>query len=216
VETNGIVTDAVERYLVELATPPDPVLSEMRAHGERDHIPILDPDSARLLMVIARAAAARRVVEVGTAIGVSTLHLARAVGEDGNVVSFEIDEVRHRAARDYLDRAGVGDRVDLRLKDAAQGLAELDSEVDLVFLDGVKSDYPRHLELAIPLLRSGGLVVVDNALLSGAVALGESVGHWSQADVDRMRTFNSRLVSGNGLEGMVIPTGDGLAVSIKA
>ena len=67
----------------------------MRAHGDRDNIPILNADSARLLMVIARAAAARSVVEVGTAIGVSTLHLARAVGPEGRVISFEIDEQRH-------------------------------------------------------------------------------------------------------------------------
>ena len=173
-----ILSPSVHDYLTELASPPDPVLEAMRAHGDRDHIPILNADSARLLMVIARAAGARSVVEVGTAIGVSTLHLARAVGPEGRVISFEIDEHRHNAARDYLTRAGVADRVDLRLVDAGVGL--------------------------------------DNALLSGGVASGRPIGHWSQEAVDRMRSINARLVSGEGLTGMVIPTGDGLAISVRS
>jgi caffeoyl-CoA O-methyltransferase len=210
-----ILNPAVRDYLVGLASQPDPVLAEMRAHGDRDRIPILDADSARTLMVIAAACGARRVVEVGTAIGVSTLHLARAVGDGGKVTSFEIDQERHQAARDYLARAGVGDRVDLRLIDAGVGLTEIESGVDLVFLDGVKDDYPRHLELAIPLLRPGGLLAVDNTLLSGGVATGRAIGHWSQESVDRMRAFNDRLVAGDGFTGMVIPTGDGLAISVR-
>ena len=211
-----ILSPSVHDYLTELASPPDPVLEAMRAHGDRDHIPILNADSARLLMVIARAAGARSVVEVGTAIGVSTLHLARAVGPEGRVISFEIDEHRHNAARDYLTRAGVADRVDLRLVDAGVGLEQLDPGVDLVFLDGVKEDYPRHLDLAVGLVRPDGLIAVDNALLSGGVASGRPIGHWSQEAVDRMRSINARLVSGEGLTGMVIPTGDGLAISVRS
>lgn len=211
-----IVSPSVHEYLTELASPPDPVLEAMRAHGDRDNIPILNADSARLLMVIARATRARSVVEVGTAIGVSTLHLARAVGSEGRVISFEIDEQRHNAAREYLTRAGVADRVDLRLMDAGVGLEQIDQGVDLVFLDGVKEDYPRHLDLAVGLVRSGGLIVVDNALLSGGVASGRPIGHWSQEAVDRMRSINARLVSGKGLTGMVIPTGDGLAISVRS
>ena len=132
------------------------------------------------------------------------------------MISFEIDEQRHNAAREYLTRAGVADRVDLRLMDAGVGLEQIDQGVDLVFLDGVKEDYPRHLDLAVGLVRSGGLIVVDNALLSGGVASGRPIGHWSQEAVDRMRSINARLVSGNGLTGMVIPTGDGLAISVRS
>jgi len=211
-----ILSPSVHGYLTELASPPDPVLEAMRVHGDRDNIPILNADSARLLMVIALAAGVRSVVEVGTAIGVSTLHLARAVGPQGRVTSFEIDEQRHNAARDYLTRAGVADRVDLRLIDAGAGLAQLEPGVDMVFLDGVKEDYPRHLDLAVGLVRSGGLIAVDNALLSGGVAAGRPIGHWSQEAVDRMRSINARLVSGDGLTGMVIPTGDGLAISVRS
>jgi predicted O-methyltransferase YrrM len=120
-----IVTDAVETYLASSRAAPDPVLAEMEEQGRREGIPIVVPETGALLHVLAVACGARRVLEVGTAIGVSTLYLARALPTDGRVVTFEIDEARHRAARAYLERAGVLDRVDLRLQDAREGLAEL-------------------------------------------------------------------------------------------
>src|ERR1700729_3667631 len=98
----------------------------MEAHGARDEIPIVEPQGGQLLHVLALARGARRIVEVGTAIGVSTLYMARALPSGGELVSFDIDPERQDAAREYLDRAGVGDRVDLRLQDAREGLRELD------------------------------------------------------------------------------------------
>src|SRR5260370_37431818 len=105
----------------------------MEAQGERDRIPIVVPETGGLLHVLALACGARRVLEVGTAIGVSTLYLARALPEDGQILSFEIDQARHGAARDYLRRAGVLDRADLRLQDARAGLKELDGTFDMAF-----------------------------------------------------------------------------------
>jgi predicted O-methyltransferase YrrM len=210
-----ILDPAVSAYLGGLVPEPDPILAEMRAHGERDRIPIVDPDSAVLLAVLARACGARRVVEVGTAIGVSTLHLARAVGEGGTVISFEIDADRHAAARDYLTRAGVIERTDLRLQDAAEGLRTLGGEVDMVFLDGLKRDYPEHLELALARLRRGGLLAADNVLLSGTVATGRADGYWTDRHIETMRALNSRLTSDASLEAAVLPVGDGVAVAVR-
>jgi caffeoyl-CoA O-methyltransferase len=210
-----ILAPAVEDYLAGLVAAADPVLAEMRAHGERDGIPIVAAETGILLAVLARAVGARRVVEVGTAIGVSTLHLARAVGDDGLVTSFEIDPARHAAAREYLTRAGMIDRTDLRLQDAAEGLRELEGSVDMAFLDGLKDDYPTHLELALPHVRAGGLVAVDNVLLSGTVATGRGEGYWTDAHVARMREFNLRLTTDTTLEATVLPVGDGVAVAVR-
>jgi predicted O-methyltransferase YrrM len=156
------------------------------------------------------------VVEVGTAIGVSTLYIARAMAPDGLIVSFEVDPERQRAARIYLDRAGVGERADLRLQDAGEGLAELDHGAwDMVFLDGLKGDYPTHLELALPLLRSGGLVVVDNTLLSGLVAEGRSEGGWSEEAIATMRGFNESLLDRSDMVSALLPVGDGVLVGVR-
>jgi predicted O-methyltransferase YrrM len=211
-----IVTDAVSDYLLDSRPQPDALLLEMEEHGSRDGIPIVMPPTGALLSVLAAACGARRVVEVGTAIGVSTLYIARAMAPDGLIVSFEVDPVRHQAARGYLNRAGVGERADLRLRDAGAGLAELDHEAwDMVFLDGLKGDYPAHLELALPLLRSGGLVVVDNTLLSGLVAQGRGEGNWTQESIDTMRRFNTALLERSDMVAALLPVGDGVLVGVR-
>ena len=211
-----IVTDAVSDYLLDSRPQPDALLLEMEEHGRRDGIPIVMPPTGALLGVLAAACGARRVVEVGTAIGVSTLYIARAMAPDGLIVSFEVDPVRHQAARGYLNRAGVGERADLRLRDAGAGLAELDHEAwDMVFLDGLKGDYPAHLELALPLLRSGGLVVVDNTLLSGLVAQGRGEGNWTQESIDTMRRFNTALLERSDMVAALLPVGDGVLVGVR-
>ena len=211
-----IVSDAVEAYLLDSRPAPDPILAEMEARGERDGIPIVVPVTGALLQVLTAAAGARRAVEVGTAIGVSTLHVARALPDGGTIISFEVDEERHRAARDYLDRAGVGDRADLRLQDADQGLATLEREsFDIAFLDGLKGDYQRHLEQTLPLLRTGGTLVVDNTLLSGTVADGRPAYHWTADEITAMREFNAGLLRRDDLDSVLLPVGDGVIVAVR-
>lgn len=205
----------IEDYIRSLVPEPDGVLAEMRAHAERDDVPIVYPETGRLLEVLVAMTGARAAVEVGTAIGVSTLHVARALSDGGTVISFEVDPERHAAARAYLDKAGVGARVDLRLKDGTEGLADLHDPMDFVFLDAAKGDYPRQLSLALSLLRPGGVVTIDNVLLSGAVAAGRPRGHWSQDDVLTMRAFNADLVADESVTATVLSVGDGVAVAVR-
>jgi caffeoyl-CoA O-methyltransferase len=210
-----IVTEAVQDYLQAVRPAADPVLAEMEEHGARDGIPIVSAETGRLLHVLALAAGARRVVEIGTAIGVSTLHLARALPPDGELVSFEIDAERRDAAQSYLERAGVADRVDLRLQDALEGLRELDGPFDLAFLDAAKGQYADYLDLTLPLLRPRGVVAVDNVLMSGSVAENRPVGPWSADAVAGARAFNERLLAHPELVMTVLPVGDGVAVGVR-
>jgi predicted O-methyltransferase YrrM len=211
-----IVTEVVDRYLAELRHRPDPVLAEMEAHAARDGIPVVQPPTGQLLAVLAAATGATRVLEVGTAIGVSTLYIARALPAGGLVVSFEIDEERWRAAGQYLARAAVDERVDLRLEDAREGLARLEAPWDLAFIDAAKQEYGDYLELVVPLLRPGGLVIADNTLMSGSVAEGRPVGPWSEERIRDARAFNERLLSHPELKwGTVTPVGDGVGLAVK-
>jgi predicted O-methyltransferase YrrM len=210
-----IVTEAVSAYLAELRGAPDPVLAEMEAHGARDGIPIVVPEAGALLHVLALARGARRAVEVGTAIGVSTLYIARALPPDGTIVSFEIDAERQRAAAAYLERAGVHDRADLRLQDAREGLAGLSGSFDFAFVDGVKAQYGDYLDLVVPLLGSGGILAVDNVLMGGTVADGRSDGYWTDDQVATAREINTRLLSDEQLTGTLTPIGDGVLVAVK-
>jgi predicted O-methyltransferase YrrM len=213
--TPMIVTDAVHEYLAAVRLEPDAVLAEMEEQGRAEGIPIVSADTGRLLHVLALAIGARRIVEIGTAIGVSTLHLARALPGDGELISFEIDPARHADAGAYLERAGVADRVDLRLEDALEGLRRLEGPFDLAFLDAAKGQYEEYLRLTLPLLRTRGVVLVDNVLMSGSVAENRPLGPWSAESVAGARTFNERLLAHPELEATLLPVGDGVAVAVK-
>jgi predicted O-methyltransferase YrrM len=205
-----IVTDAVATYLYATRPQPDPVLTEMEAHGARDQIPIVVPGTGQLLQVLALAHGTRRALEVGTAIGVSTLYIARGLAPGGTIVSFEIDPERQEAARAYLERAGVLEQADLRLQDAREGLAELDGEFDFAFVDGVKSEYDDYFEQLLPRLAPGAVLVVDNVLMGGSVAEGDNAERAATA-----RAFNDRLLSHPELTSTVTPVGDGVLVAVK-
>jgi caffeoyl-CoA O-methyltransferase len=202
---------AVTEYLTGLEPEPDPLLAEMRAHGERDHIPIVEHVTGGLLEVLAAATGAKRAVEVGTAIGVSTLHLARG---GAHVTSFEVDPERHEAAKEYLRRDGL--EADLRLQDATEGLAELESgSFDLAFIDGPKAGYATHLDEVVRLVRKGGLVLVDNVLMGGGAATGQPTNQWGQESVDLIRAFNDGLKRREDLRATILAVGDGVALAVR-
>ncbi len=202
----------VQRYVAGLLGTPDPLLAEMYEHAEDEGIPVVEAETGRLLEILAGASGARRAVEVGTAIGVSTLHLARG---GAHVTSFEVDELRHEAARGYLARAGFAEITDLRLQDATQGLAELEGPFDLAFIDGPKQGYGDHIEQVIELLRPGGLLLVDNVLISGTIVTGVPAGPWTAEHIEWMREVNRRLTSDPRLLSLITPVGDGVAVAVR-
>jgi len=211
-----ILDPVVADYLATLYPPSDPLLQEMERQGEADGVPIVMKDGGLALGVLARAVGARRVVECGTAIGVSTLHLARAVGEGGEVITFDVDPDRQATARAYLERAGVADRVDLRLQPALDGLRGVEGPFDLAFIDAIKSEYAGYVELVLPKLRVGGMLVIDNALMGGSVAAGtRAEGGWSQRDIDALRDLNAALVARDDLATVVLPVADGMTIAVK-
>src|SRR5690349_11294912 len=179
----------------------------MEAQAEREWIPVVPPETGELLGLLARIRGASRVVEIGTAIGVSTLYIARALGPDGQVVSFEIDPARHEAARVYLQRAGLLDRVDLRLQDAREGLASLEGPFDMAFVDAAKMQYGDYIELLLPLLAPRTILAIDNMLMSGTVATGRSDGNWTESQIEMARALNARVVAMPEFEASLLPIG---------
>jgi predicted O-methyltransferase YrrM len=187
----------------------------MEAQAEREWIPVVPPETGELLALLARIRGALRVVEIGTAIGVSTLYLARALPAGGRVVSFEIDPARHAAARAYLQRAGVLDRADLRLQDAREGLRALDGAFDMAFIDGVKLQYGDYLQQLLPLLAPRAVIAIDNMLMAGTVATGRGDGNWTEDQIEMARALNARVVGMPEFEASLLPVGDGLLVAVR-
>ena len=169
-----ILTAPVSQYIDQLRSRPDRVLAEMETRARHDGIPVVVPATGRLLEVLALARGARRALEVGTAIGVSTLYIARGLATGGRVVSFEIDPERHAAAQDYLERAGVADRVELRLQDARDGPGRAGGASSTS--RSSTASRPNTATTSMPCCRCwpiGAVLVVDNVLMDGRVAEGD-------------------------------------------
>jgi predicted O-methyltransferase YrrM len=165
----------VDAYLAGKLLGDDPALdAALRANAEGG-LPAIDvsPVQGKLLHLLARAGGARRILEIGTLGGYSTIWLARALSEDGRVVTLEIDPHHAAVARANLDRAGVGARVEIRVGPALETLAALkagnEAPFDFVFIDADKQNNAGYVQAAIDLARPGALIIVDNVVREGRV-----------------------------------------------
>lgn len=200
-----------EGYLERLLPPRDPLLREMEELAAREDVPISDPEVGRLLSILARTTNARLIVEVGTAIGYGALWLARGAPE-ARILTIDIDPERLATARGFLERGGVADRVELIEGAALDVLPRLPGPVDLAYVDGVKVEYRRYLDLLVPKLRVGGMVVIDNLLWKGRVAVPPDD---EDRNADALRAFNPYLMMYPQLQSLVLPLGDGVGIATK-
>ena len=202
-------------WIESTGRPPHPVFLEMEeaATGLRS-IPIVERDSGRVLAAL--AAGRRRVVEVGTAIGYSTLWMALALPNDGTIVTIDPDRARTDQAREFWRRAGVpDDRIEVVNAPALEafdgGEARLAGPFDLAFIDALKEEYQGYLDRLRPRLAPGALVVADHVLWSGRV----SGGRPSKAGdgTEDLRDFCARISADPAFETSILPVGDGLLVA---
>jgi predicted O-methyltransferase YrrM len=208
---HNIVAAAVEEYMHHLLPPRSAVLTEMEAQAQQRDIPIVGPAVARVLYQYARLIGARRIFELGSAIGYSTIWWAQAVGEGGEVHYTDGDRNKAAEARKYFEREGLQDRIRIHVGDALELLSEQKQEFDIIFNDVDKEDYPRVLHLVHGRLRKGGLFITDNVLWSGRVTQTNP----QEASTRAIQDFNSRLYAGQEFFTTVLPIRDGLAVSLK-
>lgn len=206
-----ITTPAVESYLYSILPARDEVLTQIENEAIKRDIPIVGPAVGRFLHQLALISGAKTVFELGSAVGYSTIWWARAVGEGGRVIYTDGDRKKADEARGYFERAGVADRITIKVGDALELLSEQKQEYDIIFCDIDKEDYPRAFKLAVPRLRKGGLLVADNVLWSGRVAQEDP----SEASTKAILEFNRLLYSSPELFPTVLPIRDGVAVAVK-
>ena len=209
---SGITDQQVEKYIYSLLPARDPQLREMEKYAAQHDVPIVGPACARVLYQLARLIHARRVFELGSAIGYSTLWLARAVGPRGRVYYTDNDPENARRAEAHLRRVGVLNRVRILVGEALESLESTKGQFDLIFNDVDKSAYPEVFRWALPRLRTGGLFITDNVLLSGHVARPAARGDGRTRAVQE---FNRLIYRSPRLFTTILPLRDGLAVSLK-
>ncbi|HEY3815632.1 MAG TPA: O-methyltransferase [Polyangiaceae bacterium] len=192
----------------------DPLLAKMEARAADRGYPISDPEVACFLAIVTRLARPALVVEVGTNIGYGSIVMARAAGEGARVVTIEYSADLVAEARGYIDEAGLSKRIEVRHGLALAELEKIEGPIDLLYVDCVKEEYVRYLEIALPKLGPRGVVVADNVLWGGHVA------HPSPPEKERERgkalgAFNLALVTRPDLCAVVLPLGDGVAFAVK-
>jgi predicted O-methyltransferase YrrM len=211
-----IVPDLVERYLGDLNHLADPLLLELARVGDEQDLPLIDAEVGALLRVLATAIGARRILEVGTAIGYSGIWLAGALPADGQLLTMEMDEERVRRARENFKRAGVDNRVSVIVGDAQRMIAKVSGPFDLIFQDGDKKLYVPLLDPLVERLRPGGLLITDNVLWDGEVVPGFIIPPKRKPeDTQAIAEYNQRLNAHPSLMVSTIPLRDGVAIAVK-
>jgi predicted O-methyltransferase YrrM len=204
---NFIVEKSVERYLHDLIPRRDPLLAEMEDRARREDIKIIGPLSGRLLALLVELTGARRIFEMGSAIGYSTIWMARAAGPKAEIYYSDGDPGRARDAQGYLRRAAVDRRVHVQVGDALKLLRKSKGRFDIIFCDVDKQQYPAAFRLALPRLRRGGLFVADNVLWHGAVS-----ERARDTSTRAIQTFNRLVYASIELFPVIVPLRDGVVV----
>ena len=190
------------------------ILNEERIYAVLNKVPILRESEVHLFEELIGLYQPSRVLEVGTAIGYSTLLLAKHAAPDAEVVSVELDEKRHSMAQYYINQSKYKDQITLHLGDANEVLTQLEGTFDLVFLDGPKGQYGKQLELIEPHLAPQAVILADNVLLRGYVRGDKEAPHRYKTIVKRLREYLDMVEDKTKFNTTIYPLGDGMSVSI--
>lgn len=202
----------IEAYLFEHTRAPSPIFEELR---ERTYAEMASPQmqvgrvEGALLRLLVGTLGARRVLEIGTFTGFSALSMAEALPADGELLTCDIDPKATAMARELFDRSPHGSKIRILLGDALETLKTLSPTFDLVFLDADKERYPDYYEAALPMLRSGGLLVADNTLWSGEVLDPQT------PQARAIAAFNRRVTSDPRVDNVLLPVRDGIMLARK-
>ena len=200
------------QYIESLHGELSPVFAKIDAQGATENIPVVATAVGRALFVLVRATAAKRIVEVGTAIGYSALWMALAMPPAGRIVTIDPDRARTDRARAFWNEAGVSERIEVRNAKALDELPKLRGSFDLAFIDALKPEYEGYLAAILPLLRAGGTVLVDNLLWDGRASGAVTA---DDPSTNAIREFNRKFVKHPSLDATIMPVGDGLGIGVK-
>jgi len=209
---SAFTQEDVDKYIYELLPDRDPVVSEIEAYAAEHRVPIIGPAVARLLTLLVQVSRATRIFEMGSAIGYSTIWLARAAGPKAQVFYTDGNPENARRAQEYFKKAGVAKRIKLQVGNALELVKKTSGKFDFIFNDVDKHQYPDALRAALPKLKRGGLFVTDNTLWSGKVAQPAALDDKNTRGVQE---FNRLVYSSKDLFPVLVPLRDGVTVCRK-
>ena len=207
--TDKILQRVQAEYLDTLLPPRDALLARVEEYAAERGQPIADPEVAQVERILVRALRPRRIIEVGTNIGYSVIVMGRECGRETVLETIEIDREILATAKKFVAEAGLACEVRFHEGAALDVLTRLDGPFDFVFIDCVKREYEQYLDLLLPKLTPGAVILCDNLLWGGKVAAGAH-----DESTDGLRAFNHRIMTDQRLDSVILPLGDGLGLSI--
>ncbi len=215
-DKDAIVMPYITKWLRDNAKDNDEFLDTLRSYAKENNVPVAEPETASFLSVMCKIINPKSVLEIGTAIGYSSIIMAKAA-PDAKILTLEYDEETARIAKDNINKAGYTDRINVSVADAKDYLSYLyeDETMDLIFLDGPKAHYIYMLDDCVRLLKKGGVLISDNVLYKGMVADDEHIISRKITIVERLRDYIDALINHRELQTTLLPLGDGVTVSVK-
>ncbi len=207
--------DYIIEYIRATIKSNEGLLAELEEYAAQNHVPIIQPEVAALIKVIGNMKRPKRILEIGTAIGYSSILFSGFLEENGIIDTIERNEEMIDIARKNIKSAGKQKNINVIAGDAIDVLTCLDKSYDMIFIDAAKGQYSEFLEQSKRMLVPGGILVSDNVLYKGMVANDKLVVKRKRTIVTNMRSFLKTLCEDNSLETSIIPIGDGVALSYK-
>jgi len=191
------------------------LLKEMREYAAKYYVPIIRPETERILCALISEKKPQRVLELGAAIGYSAISISRFLPDDGVILTVERDSERAAMARDNISKANLSDRIRLIEDDALTLLQSMDRSVDVIFLDADKSHYIDYYEECLRLLKKGGVIFADNVLFAGLVEKEGEAERKHRTIVNNLREFIKTVNNDSRVESRLIKTEDGIMIIEK-
>ena len=210
-----IVYDYIDEYIRNTIKKDEGLLGELRAYAVENHVPIIHPEVARMIGVLGNTVKPGRILEIGTAIGYSSIFFSSFLKEGGKIDTIERYDLMIELARNNIKKAGLQDTINVIAGDALEVLECLDNEYDFVFVDAAKGQYLEFLPHCLRMMKKGALLVSDNVLYKGMIASDDLVVRRKKTIVKRMRGYLDHICSVDELDSCIIPIGDGVALSYK-
>ncbi len=216
-DKDAIVPPYITEYLREKTVHDNAFLHDLEEYAEKNSVPIVEPETARLLTVMTEIKKPERVLEVGCAIGYSSILMSEGLAEGGKITTIEYNGDMVKTARENIEKAGLSEKIEVVEADAKDYLSYIDDDevFDIIFLDGPKAHYIYMLDECVRLLKKGGLLISDNVLYKGMIADDNHVVRRKITIVKRLRKYIDALMAHQELKTMLLPLGDGVTVSVK-
>ena len=214
VKMSNIVHDYIEEYIRELIPEDLGIIKELEDYAKNNDVPIIQKEVAKLLSIIIKSHGIKNILEVGAAIGYSSIVMANAAGDCG-ITTIERNDEMYDKACENIKKAKLDDKIKIIKGEALEVLKGLNGTYDMIFLDAAKGHYIHFLPECMRLLKTGGLLISDNVLFRGMIATNDLVKRRKITIVKRLRKYLSAISNMPELETVVLPVGDGLAISLK-